>query len=870
MADRDDDVQVRIGADTGELAPKLNTAAKDVKEATGSMREDLNKLGEATTALKGLFMGLSVIMSAATGMAVAITATGVLSDQVKNLATNMGISREEASGLNVALRTIGVSSQEYIAINDKMERQLRRNEDGINKMGVATRTVNGEYLSQSTILQNALQATLQYKEGTDRNLASMVLFGVGFNQASNLLNMNAKVMEESRAIAHAFGVVVGTELEGQFDKLRAATGLLTTLLQGLLATVGQAVMPVIESFTDFLRSNAVPIMEDVHGVVMLVSEVFGLLIEVLSGLWQIVKDSFKAIGELAHEVFGVSIPNDLNVFASVIAAIRIVIQTLRAIAELAFEKIKFAIEEVTGVVKTLIIVWRALQNLDLSGATAAISKGMDEAEARLRKHRQTIAAIIADSDNKVKVIAGGQDENYSNEGRGKTEGGGTRKFVDPNPKRQRHASDKGVLAAQLAEQKAALEADLAATKDNLERAGLLYDQAYAKNQITIREFYAAKLQMDQTAADKAIGVKKAELDNINTQIAAAAAKKTPQGDKEVLQFRTQLIKTTSDLQILEARRAELAVNNSAKMLEAERVAADKIAAIQINAKEKASLNELNNQQLVNNGKYDAQLINNEQLIELERQLENEKTKIQTEAIMARRELEMGGNRDPAAIAELNAQLEALEQQHQSKILEIDIRRNLEANRSWLAVQNTMVGSFNSAVSGLISGTMTLQGAFASMAISLGQVLVSELVTKPLAAKLIAWAQEKIFNVSGVTSAAGVAGAAATASAAAIPMVGWMIAPAAGAAASAAAMAYAPLAAAEQGFDIPAGMNPITQLHQKEMVLPEEHAETLRDMAGNGGGTPRIEYHDHTGTLSRQAIRENVKHIADALKDYARK
>lgn len=33
-----------------------------------------------------------------------------------------------------------------------------------------------------------------------------------------------------------------------------------------------------------------------------------------------------------------------------------------------------------------------------------------------------------------------------------------------------------------------------------------------------------------------------------------------------------------------------------------------------------------------------------------------------------------------------------------------------------------------------------------------------------------------------------------------------------------------------GWDIPAGINPLTQLHENEMVLPAEHAQTIREMA----------------------------------------
>lgn len=44
------------------------------------------------------------------------------------------------------------------------------------------------------------------------------------------------------------------------------------------------------------------------------------------------------------------------------------------------------------------------------------------------------------------------------------------------------------------------------------------------------------------------------------------------------------------------------------------------------------------------------------------------------------------------------------------------------------------------------------------------------------------------------------------------------------------------ASAEGGYDIPAGKNPVTQLHEKEMVLPKAQADVIRGLAANGGGT----------------------------------
>jgi hypothetical protein len=51
-----------------------------------------------------------------------------------------------------------------------------------------------------------------------------------------------------------------------------------------------------------------------------------------------------------------------------------------------------------------------------------------------------------------------------------------------------------------------------------------------------------------------------------------------------------------------------------------------------------------------------------------------------------------------------------------------------------------------------------------------------------------------------------------------------------------AMAWAPAAAAAGGYDIPAGVNPVTQLHSQEMVLPADIASNVRNMTGGGGNT----------------------------------
>lgn len=81
-----------------------------------------------------------------------------------------------------------------------------------------------------------------------------------------------------------------------------------------------------------------------------------------------------------------------------------------------------------------------------------------------------------------------------------------------------------------------------------------------------------------------------------------------------------------------------------------------------------------------------------------------------------------------------------------------------------------------------------------------------------------------------------AAAAAWAAIAGIPFAGPFLAPIAAAAALAGVLALgATIASAAGGYDIPAGVNPITRLHAQEMVLPKRYADVIRNLDGAGGG-----------------------------------
>lgn len=125
----------------------------------------------------------------------------------------------------------------------------------------------------------------------------------------------------------------------------------------------------------------------------------------------------------------------------------------------------------------------------------------------------------------------------------------------------------------------------------------------------------------------------------------------------------------------------------------------------------------------------------------------------------------------------------------------------------------------------------------------------------------------------VTANAAEAASGAAASQAAIPIAGPALAAAAFAGTMALVMGAMKLFSASGGFDVPSGVNPLTQLHSSEMVLPARYADVIRGMAEGRekGGVSSINV--NINATDAQSVRRLFNHrkneLARALSQAAR-
>lgn len=293
----------------------------------------------------------------------------------------------------------------------------------------------------------------------------------------------------------------------------------------------------------------------------------------------------------------------------------------------------------------------------------------------------------------------------------------------------------------------------------------------------------------------------------------------------------------------------------------------------INAHEKAADDGLKMEELLADREYQLGNISKTQLITLQQQYEDRRAAIQEEAQAARITALLGDpNMDPVALQKLLDQMAEIHRAHDLRIAKLNSDAAIESKNKWEQMLAPISNAFEKSITGMIQGTLTLQkalrnifnailGEFISMTVKMGMkwaamelaktadtkkgsVLRSVLEKMGLiessAAQVTAStttaAAKKAEAVAVIPAEAAEAAGAAASAVAGIPIVGPALAAAAFAETMAMVMGGLAVASAAHGFDIPSGVNPMTQLHEQEMVLPAEHANTIRQLSAGGGGT----------------------------------
>ena len=323
-----------------------------------------------------------------------------------------------------------------------------------------------------------------------------------------------------------------------------------------------------------------------------------------------------------------------------------------------------------------------------------------------------------------------------------------------------------------------------------------------------------------------------------------------------------------------------------------------LAAEEINEREKSAGAAISMEEQLAQREYDLGSISRQELLSLQAQYEDRRFEISRGAQAARIAATLGDpNMDPVALQKLLDQMAEIQRAHALRAAKINGDAAVNSKNQWESMLSPITSAFDKSITGMIMGTTKLKaalshlfqsilGEFVSMCVKMVVKWVTSEEAKSVATKTwslmralfekiglieAAAAQETAATATVATnevmaqSAAGLAAVNAMASVAEIPIVGWAMAPEVGAGVYAVAQGFAATAAASGGYDIPRGVNPVTQLHQEEMVLPAHLANPLRDSLASGGGAAGGgDVHLHVHTMDVKGVRDWMKKNASSV------
>lgn len=728
-----------VGANINPFEQAMRNMVTAAKGGQSGVADALGNL--ATGPLAGLKVAFAAISSLLAGgfMQHAITDTVAMTESAMDLGRALGVSTNEARAIQIAMEDIGATTGEFEGAAKGMAKRLKENEDEMNKLGLATRDANGNLRPMNDLMTDGIKVLGTYKEGTDRMLASQVLFGKGIDASSKLMLYNEQVQKDAQQTMEDMGLTVGTHAVAAWEDFDAATDKAGFGVQGMKKAIGDSLMPVATTLVNMFASIMPAAIVVVRGALSGLTAGFLFVKNGVLVLWETINAMIYSVVEPLrglYETLGHAMVGDFSGAATAFKAIG----------------------------KNVGDVWQG---------------SMDRMAEDSRKTAEQVYNLFSRDDQA---------------GSGGGPGAGTKNYTGTKDKDKK---DKQAAPEHVKEFSAMPTYDAALGARKL---------AFEKEN-TLREFS-----------------KQQELDYWREILSTYEV-----GSKD----RTAIALKTGKLE-LDILRQSAKDKSQVKQLRAEDYKAETLGFVT---------------ELEARAAFERDMGTTTQADYLARQAGFNQLRLQAELDFIQQKIAMA-QLDPDANVVTLEQLEMqkLEIKRKYRALELDTNRQqaLESSTQLRGMFGSIEAGWTASIKGMLNGTKTLGQGLQGMFAAVGDAVISMLAgmaAKWLVQQLLMMAFGKTMAVSTIAEKTAEAGAGGVASMAAAPWPLNMTAPAFGAAMALAAASFGAVASASGGFDIPAGINPLTQLHQNEMVLPDKHAAVIRRLAdegqGGGGGAANV-------------------------------
>jgi hypothetical protein len=596
-----------ISADPSQFVQGMNIAAKAAQGAADSIKGQVEKIGAAFKAVQAPLLALSALVAGGAFFKDAIASANKLNGEALGLSKALGITGEEAATLRTALGDIGSDTDTYVDAFRKFARQIKTNEDGLKDMGIQTRDSNGNLRDSNTLFREALAVVGTYRPGLDQTTAAMTLFGKSVEDVYALQKLNNGIIDEAKEKNEALGLTLTQEGVAASKAYKFAMNDVGDVLEAVKNLIGKAVMPIFTDMAQYFATTGPAVLEIFKGALMGLVTTFEILRATVKTVVAFIADELEGLTS-AGGLVGESFS---KLFSGDFSGAAKAAQAIRA---------------------TFANTWNNVKQDASDAFSEAISRTADG------------MTRIYGKGTPVGAPAGGNNR-MGEFGKDKSGGGDTSN-------------------AQFKLLQAQLEAQLSIIKQNDTEVEAVYKDAYDRGTISLKQYLDAKLQLQLAANDREIEIKKAEIADLNTKAADPNIK-----DRERLTLQTTAVKLAAELNVLEAKRTAEIADSAREYQTLTDAQTKQLAGIAISNAQASAQSGIAMKRSQLDEDIALRKVSAAQALAIDKQLADDEFAIALKAANDRAAL-LTAN-DVVGKAQINAEIEQLEEQHAQKMLDID-------------------------------------------------------------------------------------------------------------------------------------------------------------------------------------------------------
>ena len=399
-------VGIALSADNTNLFAGLQEATAGLKsfgnDVSSNFKGLTSSITNLTSPIAAVTAGFAALAGAVAGIKKAVDETVALNLETNKLAVMLGTTLEKAGAYKTALAQMGISSEDFTSALARLEMRLTKSPELFEKQGIAVKDANGAMLPTTEVLNNI---TLKYNSlGTqqEKNAMLATLFGKSWQNMLPIMRLTSDKIAEAAKINEEFGLTISPESVARARAYEESMNTMGLAFTGIGRAIGDAVMPKLKAFADWIVSIAPPIIAGFKSTMAALGEIFTTVGKVIYTLGEAIVDviqffgSFEAKGEETEESF--------LTFGNVMKGVQVVFIGIGT----AIKQLEIIFKGLLGTVATVItgvanVISSALTG-HFSEAKQAGIKAMDELKAQYTKTTDEMLTEAVSAKDKIDAV----------------------------------------------------------------------------------------------------------------------------------------------------------------------------------------------------------------------------------------------------------------------------------------------------------------------------------------------------------------------------------------------------------------------------------------------------------------------------------